>query len=278
MSEPRRLLDEGGDLERSLLRSARGDGPRPGSRNRTLVGLGLAGGVAATVTTTTTATATTALVKSSATAALLKWIAAGVVGGLVTVGAVTVIQSSREPAPSRGAPVVARAPALQSDPRPVEPAAPALPVAAPPEEPAPIEQAAPSGTSGPAPVGTTGLARPAPTSLTEEVAALDGAREALASGDAARALRGLDEHDRRFPGGMLGPEATVLRIEALLLRGDRASAARLGGAFLDAHPRSPHASRLRSLLGLGLPPAGDATGAPAPSVTSGRASATSAAP
>jgi hypothetical protein len=69
---------------------------------------------------------------------------------------------------------------------------------------------------------------PASSALADEIAALDGAREALASGDAPRALRALDAHDRAFPRGALSPEATVLRIEALARRGVvRRSAAQL---------------------------------------------------
>jgi hypothetical protein len=90
------------------------------------------------------------------------------------------------------------------------------------------------------------------SALAEEVQILDGAREALVGSDPAAALAALERHHRRFGGGALGPEATVLRIEALLQNGDRAGAARLAREFLAAHPGSPHASRVRSLL----PPAG----------------------
>lgn len=257
MSDPRRLSEEGGsDLELSLLRSARHDAPSSASRRKALVALGLAGSVGAAVTATTaTSTATTAIVKSSA-GALLKWIAVGVIGGVVTVGAVTLVQPSTSGPDGGGSRVpgaapqaspaakglAARAQAEQS--KPIETAAP-LPAPDPPGE----EAAAPRPAASAAPASP----RPAPTSLTGEIASLDAAREALAAGDASRALRALDEHDRKFPGGMLGPEATVLRIEALALRGDRASAARLGNAFLDAHPRSPHANRVRTLIGAPAP-------------------------
>lgn len=120
----------------------------------------------------------------------------------------------------------------------VAPAAPA------PVDPSPRAEAARRRTSAGAPHST----------LTEEIALLDRAREAIARGSASSALAALDEHDRSFPGAALGPEATVLRVEALSLRGDRAAAARLGRAFLAAHPESPHASRLRSILGASAAP------------------------
>lgn len=246
MSEPRRLLEDGGsDVELSLLRSARLDGPSPASRRKTMVALGLAGSVGATVTATTaTSTATTAVLKSAGTLALFKWIGAGVVGGLITLGAINVAAppaAPPQPPPAAIAAKGALAPAVTI----------ATQAAAPPAETAAPTPAAPAEETAPAkPSAAAAAPKPAPTSLTEEVAALDAAREALAGGDASRTLRALDEHDRKFPGGMLGPEATVLRIEALALRGDRAGARRLGTAFLEAHPRSPHAARLRTLLGV----------------------------
>jgi hypothetical protein len=247
MSEPQRLLQEeqGGDeLTRSLLRSARDDAPAPHARQKTMIALGLAGGVGATVTAATATSTAATLAKGSASVALLKWIGVGVLGGVVTVGAVAVVQSRNSAAPSVAPSVKTAANPAPIEPAPIQTAAPAAepaPSAAPIEEPAAKPAEAPKASAKPA----------EKTSLADEVAALDVARVALASGNAAAALRALDDHDRRFPGGALGPEATVMRIEALALRGDRASAARLGRAFLDAHPRSPHASRIRTLLSLG---------------------------
>jgi hypothetical protein len=251
MSEPRRLLEEGGnDLERSLLRSARLDAPPPAARRKTMLALGLAGGVGAAVTATTATSTATAALKASGTlgGGLLKWIGLGAFGGLAVVGATTLVAPRLAPAPP---PAIVTAPITMAEPKPSVPPPPPPAPAPPPSEETPppsSEEAAPRPTAATA-------ARPAPTSLTEEVASLDTAREALAAGDASRALRALDDHARKFPGGLLGPEATVLRIEALALRGDRAAATRLGKAFLDAHPHSPHANRLRSLLGLDPPPA-----------------------
>jgi hypothetical protein len=47
----------------------------------------------------------------------------------------------------------------------------------------------------------------------------------------------------------MGPEATVLRVEALARAGDMAAARRTGDAFLASHPQSPYAARVRSLIG-----------------------------
>jgi hypothetical protein len=251
MSDPRRLSEGGGsDLGASLLRSARTDGPSPISRRKTLVALGLAGSIGATVTTTTaTTTATAALVKSSGTMVLLKWIGAGVVGGLLTLGAVEIVHPDGPLPPI--VQVAAPKSVAQTETRREAPAPP--PPAADIAEPAPpAEEAAPPK---PASVVTAGAPSAKPNPFVEELALVDAARAALAAGDAAKAMRLLDERDRRFARGTFGQETAVVRIEALVHRGDRATALRLGQVFLDAHPRSTAASHVRSLLGLPATPA-----------------------
>jgi hypothetical protein len=119
-----------------------------------------------------------------------------------------------------------------------------------PARPAPCSRPYARAAAARARAAARAAARPSPSAAARAAAPIP---EALASGDASRALRALDDHDRRFAAGALGPEVLVLRIQALVLRGDRAAAARLGNAYLDAHPRSPHANRVRSLLGVAEP-------------------------
>lgn len=260
MSEPRRLLDEGGsEDELSILRAGRADGPSPGSRQKALIALGLAGS-ATVVTTAATATAGAALAESAGTVALLKWVGAGVLAGLLTIGGVYLDGGAPTPSPSPPPRPQVQAPAETSHggaaTAPVDPA-PVLPVA-------PVEAPSASAPARTSPVASGSTARPM-ASLADEVAALDAARVALRAGDASGALRALDDCDRRFAGGMLGPEAMVLRIDALALRGDHASAKRLGEAFLAAHPRSPLASHVRWSIGAPSPvTTGSAPEAPAP--------------
>jgi outer membrane protein assembly factor BamD (BamD/ComL family) len=78
---------------------------------------------------------------------------------------------------------------------------------------------------------------------------LDQARAALKRGDAAVALSALDQRQAEVGAGMLGPEATVTRVEALLGQGNRDAASGLAERFWAEHPRGVHADRLRSLLG-----------------------------
>jgi hypothetical protein len=88
-------------------------------------------------------------------------------------------------------------------------------------------------------------------SLIAEIATIDRAKRALERKDADAALVTLDEHRRRFRTGALVPEATALRIEALIARGDAKTARRLAEAFLVDHPTSPLGPRIRDLAGAG---------------------------
>jgi hypothetical protein len=87
----------------------------------------------------------------------------------------------------------------------------------------------------------------AASSLDQEIAWLEPARRALQANDGRQALAALDQaapHVR-----LLASEAALLRVEALLLSGRRAEAERLARPFLERHASSPHAERLRRLLG-----------------------------
>jgi TolA-binding protein len=84
--------------------------------------------------------------------------------------------------------------------------------------------------------------------LSQEVVALERAHQALASHDPDAALRRLDEYRAQFPAGVLSSDATVLRVEALLAKGDLAGARRLADAYSTAHPDSPYAKRIEDLV------------------------------
>jgi hypothetical protein len=266
MSEPRRFLKDSGGLEQSLLRSAREDRPSPGARRRTLAALGLGAGVlGAGATATAAASTATPAVKAAASLGLLKWIGVGIAGGVLVVGAAEVVHSVSPPRSTitqaaafdhaRSTITAPRSPATNVGSIPVDTSKElgSKAIEAPSVVAAPTANASSVAPLAEAPRARSLSPSPASSALADEIAALDGAREALASGDASRALRALDARDRAFPRGALGPEATVLRIEALALRGDRAAATRLAEAFLAASPRSPHASAIRTLLGLAAP-------------------------
>ena len=86
-----------------------------------------------------------------------------------------------------------------------------------------------------------------PIQLSEEIALLDRARAALQSRAPDRALSLLAQHADRFAHPALGPEAEVLRIEALVQNRDLPAAKTLAKRFLSAHPHSPLADRVTKL-------------------------------
>lgn len=88
---------------------------------------------------------------------------------------------------------------------------------------------------------------PGASSLAAEVASLDAARAALASGEAQSAHALLQAHEGQFKTGLLGPEAQVLAIEVLAQSGQYEKAIARAEAFLATNPASPHRARVQSV-------------------------------
>ncbi|HEV8244797.1 MAG TPA: hypothetical protein VGP93_03480 [Polyangiaceae bacterium] len=113
---------------------------------------------------------------------------------------------------------------------------------------------APSSLVAPAPVATPSVAAasdaPAspsprePDRLAQEVTLLSRATSALRAGRAAEALKALDEHQRRFPGGALSEERHAAKAQALCVLG-RVSEGRIELSHLT--PRSPTAARAKQV-------------------------------
>jgi hypothetical protein len=241
MRDPQRITKaRAGELESDLLVAMHDDRPSNRARNRTLTALGL-GSATIGVSTSTAAIASGKVVAASGWIAVGKWIALGVGCGALTVGLLR-----EAPAPThRAQEIVAGAP------RSVQWAAPvATNTVA--EAPEPAIQPLPEPAStAMAPVRVAPkapVARDAKPDLSEEVAVLDLARKATLAQDPLRTLELLDAYHRRFPRGLLGPEATVLRIDALSASGRKDAAVALARAFLATSPTSPHAERLRAIL------------------------------
>lgn len=106
---------------------------------------------------------------------------------------------------------------------------------------------APTETSEAPPVAKQAAPPPRDEALVRELALLGRARSQLVAGNAAGALRVLDEYSAERRSGALEPEAVTLRIQALERVGDRASAARLARSFIKAHPERAHDDSLRSI-------------------------------
>lgn len=90
----------------------------------------------------------------------------------------------------------------------------------------------------------------ASSELADQVAALDRARAALSAGRPAECESLLGDFERRFPRSTLAPEATVMRVGALLSQGKRAAATDVVRAYCQSGRRGAYARRLLSLVGL----------------------------
>ena len=84
--------------------------------------------------------------------------------------------------------------------------------------------------------------------LGAEVAMLDQARAALASGDGALAIRVLDDYQKSFRSGHLLPEATYIRVQALLKTGNQAAARDMAAHAQSMWPDSPLSKELGALV------------------------------
>ncbi|MEO6574975.1 MAG: hypothetical protein ABIP89_14110, partial [Polyangiaceae bacterium] len=264
----KRLLEETGDaFELALLRSAKADQAPNDSAEK--AALALAGAVtlgtlasstaagAASATGTAKAAKATAIAGKLGVFAIWKWIGLGVVvGSAVTMGTEHVVRHTEValappavvaaalPGPQEA--VLSAPPALAAPeivpPAPIAAASAASPasarvprVDAPPPPSAAAISAEIAAISAPPAVAASASAVPVPapnaSALATEVMALDRARRALAAKDPAEAIRLLDIYERDIPVRALGPEAQVLRIEAVSARGDRAAAKKLGEQF-----------------------------------------------
>jgi len=275
--DPTRLVNgEAEPFEAELLRAGECDAMPQQSRNAIFGALGLTGGAIVDLpfqsdvgTATTSAMnggssvganlsgATTAAAGPgtlSATKAALSLLGAGIVGGVSIWGAVQLAQPADAPtAVNAGSANVVAPPAVieaievddAAEVSATDGAERATSVEALPQVEEPVEAKQERAVKPrKAIVNSEGA-------LTQELSVVDGARSALQQNQPSLALRRLNDYDRRFPKGKLRSEATMLRIEALVAKGDQASAARIGKAVLKASPKGPYSRRIRSLIGQG---------------------------
>lgn len=239
MNDPTRLLasPDSTDLEKQLL-SSWDERPGRDARVKTLAMLGVAAGA---TTIAGTATAGASIAPKAAAAgwlAFAKWTAVGVIAVGATAAGIGVATSHRDGEATPAVTVTATA----------QIPAPIVTATATAEQPKTIEL--PTETTRRAPQTTThAVVQPAASTLAEQVAAVDRARAALDGHDGAKARKLVDAYEAEYPGGAFTQEAEVVRIEALSRDGNRAEAERAGKRFLAAYPKSPHAPRVRSLLG-----------------------------
>ena len=231
MNDPKRLIEEVGGFEAEVLRAGRKDALSERSALSITAALGVAP-LAAAATSTLATGAKAATAKSafaiggvSAAGALAIWAGVSLLSGPAPVG-----EAQRQREADKPVPIAVAA-------REAEPIAPqqAKEVAEPARPKAPARSVRPPVISD-------------ADTLPRELEMIDSARSALARGDASLALSLLDAYAARFPKPHLRAESAVLRIEALVARGQGAAATRLGKEFLKREPNGPYARRVRSLL------------------------------
>jgi hypothetical protein len=274
---PLRLRDSSSSpLARKLLRSARTDSAPAGSRARALAAASV---LASTVAASGTATAG---VLSATSISVLKWFGVGVATGALSMGAAELATHTpaqdHEPtagrsestvlaAPTGGRhePPSAAAPDLEPPSVAVAPpvarfeSAPSLPPKAPPAvvpsaEPKPVtasERPTATLAFAPVPSGTPSARSATADDFAAQLALVDRARRAVAVGDSVLALDLLDRLEREHGARRFGPEATAIRIEALVRGGNRPLAETLADQFIARHPSHPLIPRVRSLISRG---------------------------
>jgi hypothetical protein len=190
---------------RAALRPSGGDKERILTGLRERLGMPLAGGAA----------------HAAAHSSRLLWtVGAAAVIGVAGVVAMSV-SSGKPPATPPVVPaLVSAAPVVAATPSPAEPAA----------APAPASSATPAAPS---------VAMRRSDRLAEEVAILSQAAKALRAGRAADALGALNEHQRKFPSGLLAQERRAARAEALCSLGRFGEAHSELATLVRTAPQSP---------------------------------------
>jgi hypothetical protein len=115
-----------------------------------------------------------------------------------------------------------------------------------------VPSATPTGTSVARALAPSAKSPPAeapPGALSQETHLVADARAALRSGDSSRALLLLEEHARRFPGGVLSEERDAERVAALCAAGRGDEARTRAARFSRDYPRSTLGAKVRAACG-----------------------------
>jgi len=227
-----------GSFERALIVSAKTDRMSDDSRKRLYARLAVTAG---SVTIASSSAKIAATVKAAAHGAAwmsIKWLAIGISASLV-VG--SLVRVSRTPG------TAARLSTPGAEQR-SEPATPDETPTASRSSPDVTALAPTIPTAKPVPLTQSTVERRQRETLALETKTLRDVQTLIDGGDSASGLRVLDEYAMRFPHGALLLEASVLRIEALVMSGRGSSARVLGDRFLRDQPGSPYRRRVAALL------------------------------
>lgn len=225
-----------------------GDEPDAAAKDRVRSRLLLAAGTAAAASAT--AKTATAAGKLWAGAAMVK-IAGGVCAVGIAAGGATWFAASRAPDPQPQQQVQAPAVRQHAIGSGEQPETPVIAVAEPEatveaQRPTRQKAAAIASTSAPMESATAPSEPPAaPSSLEGEIRLLRDAQAALSRGDASRSLELLEQHQSRYPNGVMSQEREAARVIALCKLGRRDEARAEAAHFVEQHPTSPLSARVR---------------------------------
>jgi hypothetical protein len=221
-----RIARDGRPFDRQLVRAARNESPAWGAEERALAALGLSATAMGAVKSRVPSGGALGAGGSALVVASLA-VGIGVAAWAIRsqANARTTIPTLAESAPQIETPALA--PAF----------APRVTIL-----PAPSSSVVRAAT---APAKTTHVA---PLPLSGEIALVQQAARALASGEPSMALRVLDTYGSQYPGGALAEEASVLRAQALARTGEATQARALAERLIAADPQGVFARRLRDVI------------------------------
>jgi hypothetical protein len=235
----RLLSSNATDFERRLLEAAQRKRPSPAASARMARALGVSVAAVGTAATSTTMAAGAAASNAgAATGGLIwPWVSVGVIG-LVVAGAVVGTRAGHT-----------------DDHRQVV----STPVTVPaPPDPEPSPRAEPSAVVAERPVRAVAQSPRSRTTTTagdlgEQVGFIDSARAAVFAGEGRRALEILRRYQDKYPTGSFRPEATAIKVEALMKLGRSTEARALAERFVAEHRGTLLARRVADVAGLTVP-------------------------
>lgn len=123
-------------------------------------------------------------------------------------------------------------------------------------QPIPAPQVEPRASDGPSAPEPSAVSTPRTADrLAQEVAILSRATRELHAGRPANALRAAEEHQRKFPNGVLTQERRAARVQALCALGRRADAEPELDRLTRLAPQSPNTLRAKQVCGAAAKPA-----------------------
>ena len=235
----RLLSSNATDFERRLLEAAQRKRPSPAASARMARALGVSVAAVGTAATSTTLAAGVAATHTTAAAGSLiwSWVSIGVIG-LVVGGAVVGTRAGHTDDHRQ---VVSA---------PVTVPAPAAPEPRPPAEASAVVAERPVRAVAQNPRSRTATAA---GDLGDQVAFIDSARAAVFAGEGRRALDILRRYQDKYPTGSFRPEATAIKVEALVKLGRAAEARALAERFVAEHRGPLLARRVADVAGLTVP-------------------------